>query len=86
MCVCVCVCDVRGREAVSDAVQRQSFNNNLAGETIRTRQTLKYDFLENMLDIEQGGGGLFFTPASRLPSDFRSHVKSPPRCGSHKYV
>ncbi len=46
MCVCACVCVcvyiyvcVRemlvGGEAVTDAVQRQSFNHNLAGETIR---------------------------------------------------
>lgn len=41
-CVCVCVRKsgreietlVGGGKAVTDAVQRQSFNNNLAGETI----------------------------------------------------
>lgn len=37
--VCVCMCGREGgggiwEEAVSDAVQRQSFNNNLAEETI----------------------------------------------------
>lgn len=62
MCVFMCVCgrereterDVSSGEAVSDAVQRESFNNNLAGETIWKRQIVKYCFLENMVDMEKG--------------------------------
>lgn len=72
-CVCVCVRKsgreietlVGGGKAVTDAVQRQSFNNNLAGETICKRQTLRYCFSENVVDKKERGGFISIQRGSR---------------------